>query len=91
MRKDNSLLNDPQYPRPRSIRPKIILATGCVRFVVFDWKNDLYWTGENDWGKESEAKIYSSLHDALTSVRLLKYRCRWTYLMAPDPGPEFWN
>jgi len=72
------------YPRPRSIRPKIILATGCVRFVVFDWRNDLYWTGENDWGKESHARIYSSLHSALESVRLLKQWLRW-------PPPESWN
>ena len=54
-------MDDFIYPRPRSIRPKIILAT-VVRFVVFDWKNDLYWTGENDWGNESDARIYSSLH-----------------------------
>ncbi len=76
-------MDDFIYPRPRSIRPKIILAQ-VVRFVVFDWKNDLYWTGENDWGKESEARIYSSLHSALESVRLLKQRFRW-------PPPESWN
>ena len=69
-------MNGPLHPRPDSIRPKIILAK-VVRFVVFDWRNDLYWTGENDWGNESDAHIYSSLHSALESVRLLKYRCRW--------------
>jgi len=82
-------MNDRQYPRPRSIRPKIILATGCVRFVVFDWKNNLYWTGENDWGKEDDARIYSSLHAALDSVRHLKHKCRWDCLL--NPGPESWN
>ena len=65
-------MDDFIYPRPRSIRPKIILATGCVRFVVFDWKNDLYWTGENDWGKESDARIYSSLHQALNGCAVVE-------------------
>ena len=71
------------FAYPRSIRPKIILAQ-VVRFVVFDWKNDLYWTGENDWGKESDARIYSSLHQALKDVQLLKQRFRW-------PPPESRN
>ena len=59
-------MDDFSYPHPHSIRPKIILATGCVRFVIFDWKHDLYWTGENDWGKESDARIYSSLHASIS-------------------------
>jgi hypothetical protein len=76
-------MDDFIYPRPRSIRPKIVLAHP-VRFVIFEWQNDLYWTGENDWGKESEARIYSSLHSALESVRLLKQWLRW-------PPPESLN
>jgi hypothetical protein len=76
-------MDDFNFPRPRSIRPKIILAK-VVRFVVFDWKSDHYWTGENDWGKESDARIYSSLREALKDVQLLKQWHRW-------PPPESWN
>jgi len=74
-------MDDLIYPRPHSIRPKIILAK-VVRFVVFDWRIDLYWTGQG-WGTEIDARIYSSLHAALESVRLLK-RFQW-------PPPESWN
>ena len=76
-------MDDFIYPRPRSIRPKIIFAK-VVRFVVFDWKNDLYWTSDNDWGKESDARIYSSLHQALEDMQILKQRLRW-------PPPESRN
>jgi hypothetical protein len=81
-------MNDPKYPRPCSIGPKIVLAQ-VARYVVLDRQSNLHWTGQNGWGKECDARIYSSLHDALESVRLLKYRCRWDSLM--DPGPESWN
>lgn len=76
-------MDDFSYPHPHSIRPKIILAR-VVRFVIFDWANDLYWTGEEDWGKESDARIYSSLHEALKDVQLLKQWNQW-------PPPESWN
>ena len=81
-------MNDFIYPRPHSIGPKIILAQ-VARYVVLDRKTDLHWTGQNDWGEENDARIYSSLRTAMASVRLLKYRCRWNYLL--NPGPESWN
>ena len=48
-------MDDFSYPHPHSIRPKIILAK-VVRFVIFDWKHEHYWTGE-EWGKEGDARI----------------------------------
>lgn len=77
-------MGDFSYPHPHSIRPKIVLANGCVRFVIFDWKTDLYWTSENDWGKESDARIYSSFHAAIVEVQLMKQWQRW-------PPPDSWN
>ena len=68
----------PARSGPRSSSPKF------VRFVIFDWKNDLYWTGENDWGKESDARIYSSLHQVLVDMQLMKQWQRW-------PPPDSWN
>ncbi|MGA2255332.1 MAG: hypothetical protein ABSG53_11770 [Thermoguttaceae bacterium] len=83
-------MNAPLYPRPHSIRPRIILVQ-VPRYVVFDWSTGLHFTGWNDWRGEDDARIYSSLHQALEDVRLLKQRHRWSYLLNPDPGPESWN
>ena len=77
-------MDDFIYPRPRSIRPKIILASGCVRFVVFDWKTTFIGRARRIGARRAMPASTSSLRQALKDVELLKQRLRW-------PPPDSWN
>jgi len=62
-------MNNPLYPRPTSIRPKLS-SPKWQRYVVFDWTTNLHWTGQG-WGKECDAaKSFAAFTDAMTAAAL---------------------